>query len=942
MRFGIARDRARITRTFRARRGGALPLSLAHLFLSNPVLLLPTLAAQFWADVRLVFGNAGRSLVGPGPRCPRAVATQAPSNLDAGIAHWRPYATSASNPCHYFRSIHQQSSQLPLAPRREQSSSAGTSAALLEQSEDSPRFDWRLKATSRRTAPHHLRPVYKRRVEPQHKPLQPGDAFYDAVEAYQERFLPLMDAEQAEEDAALRERLSKWSLERLKSEGYCITGMSAFWLDATQYGLPIASFTLGPGIVLPENKFEGGTQVLVTHLDPLVEKPVKGHVVSSSSTHLRVAFQQLFQLEQGPWRLDLGQSNIAYERMRAAIRQLNQDPKELEENPPEPDREFILQGTLLRDVLLRSFSPALAHTPTQIQAPDDTEYVAHETLEHPSRESGDHGGAFKEDMMIQSWARRHMRHNPVKVEGDPILSNLNPTQVRAVAMMLGERVSLVQGPPGTGKTKTIIEACRLLKVHFEVSAPILVCTYTNVAVDNVVEGLVAAGVKPLRVGYDGKVQASLYEYTLEAALERHPSRPTLEQLMKDEERIRKLQMNDNSNASSRLRRYEETSVSLERQINAVRNKLFRLRQVMVFDVLQGAEVICTTCISSAAAPLRMVDFPVVFLDEASMSTEPASLIPLMKGSRHVTLIGDHKQLPPVIKTEEAQSQGLGISLFERLTEEGVVPSIMLDLQYRMHPSISRFPSSEFYNRSLLDGTIDAHGNVPSRLHPPISSHLVEHPETGHRPSVVFLDHTGSESPKNRSKVNWTDAHIVCNVIEDLLLSNENLRGEDIGVIAPYVAQIALLSNLLTADKKYQERFTASLGTHRAMQLAQIEVKTVNGFEGREKDVIIFSTVRNNSAGYIGFLADRRRLNVGLTRAKRGLFVVGGLSTLRAGKGGARGAGATAGKGAEAWKRYVEYLTEGGLVRSWHGHGSRLRTGTGLALPQGQLQVPIAS
>jgi hypothetical protein len=106
-----------------------------------------------------------------------------------------------------------------------------------------------------------------------------------------------------------------------------------------------------------------------------------------------------------------------------------------------------------------------------------------------------------------------------------------------------------------------------------------------------------------------------------------------------------------------------------------------------------------------------------------------------------------------------------------------------------------------------------------------------------------------------------------------------MRGQDIGIIAPYVAQISLLTRLLNTDKRFQARFIRVLGPTRARELAQIEIKTVDGFEGREKDVIIFSTVRNNPGGYIGFLADRRRLNVGLTRAKRSLVVVGSLKTL---------------------------------------------------------------
>ena len=148
----------------------------------------------------------------------------------------------------------------------------------------------------------------------------------------------------------------------------------------------------------------------------------------------------------------------------------------------------------------------------------------------------------------------------------------------------------------------------------------------------------------------------------------------------------------------------------------------------------------------------------------------------------------------MIRSREAQIRGLNISLFERLTEEGgmfvsfvlyvhlsrlnnarrlpAVPSIMLDMQYRMHPEISRFPSSEFYAKSLKDGTVDSGGNVLARMQPPMSEHLVVNAATGDRPSVVFLDHDGLEATKDRSKINVTDATIVCAVLEDLLRQNE--------------------------------------------------------------------------------------------------------------------------------------------------------------------------
>ena len=96
---------------------------------------------------------------------------------------------------------------------------------------------------------------------------------------------------------------------------------------------------------------------------------------------------------------------------------------------------------------------------------------------------------------------------------------------------------------------------------------------------------------------------------------------------------------------------------------------------------------------------------------------------------------------------------------------------MLDTQYRMHPGISRFPSSEFYNLLLRDGTVNDSGQVTPTLLPPVSAHLNMNPETGHRPSVIFIDHQGPEVMKSRSRVNWTEGYIACNIVEDLLLNN---------------------------------------------------------------------------------------------------------------------------------------------------------------------------
>ena len=144
------------------------------------------------------------------------------------------------------------------------------------------------------------------------------------------------------------------------------------------------------------------------------------------------------------YRLDLGQSNIAYDRMNTAISCLSHDMFALEQ-AAEDGQTYMLHGTHLRHILLNSFSPTSESThSTPLQRADEVKYVPHETLDHDGKVSGISRGAFRDDMRIMSWAKRYMRANPVRVEGDPVLP-LNASQVRAVATMIAEGVSLIQG-----------------------------------------------------------------------------------------------------------------------------------------------------------------------------------------------------------------------------------------------------------------------------------------------------------------------------------------------------------------------------------------------------------------------------------------------------------------------------------------------------------------
>lgn len=248
----------------------------------------------------------------------------------------------------------------------------------------------------------------------------------------------------------------------------------------------------------------------------------------------------------------------------------------------------------------------------------------------------------------------------------------------------------------------------------------------------------------------------------------------------------------------------------------------------------------------------------------------------MKGSSHLSIIGDHKQLAPIITSEEAHKKGLGVSLFERLIEHSNVPSIMLDIQYRMHPELSDIPNTIFYNSQLVDGSRNPDGSLLESYSPPLTSF------TKPSSALSFINHEYTESKEGESTFNEGECQVILSLILDLLACNPQLKGNEIGIISPYIAQTIELLRLLNRDAEWSQQFIQKLGQERLKDLSEIEVKTVDGFEGREKSVIILSLTRSNEGGFIGFLDDPRRANVGLTRAKRCLLVVGNSQTLEKG------------------------------------------------------------
>ena len=268
----------------------------------------------------------------------------------------------------------------------------------------------------------------------------------------------------------------------------------------------------------------------------------------------------------------------------------------------------------------------------------------------------------------------------------------------------------------------------------------------------------------------------------------------------------------------------------------------RRRQLESQAFAQADVVLGTLEMSSdLATKHREWTTPLILVDEAAQATEPMTvmLFQLARGDTHVVLIGDHMQLAPTVLSENAAFKGLGISMFERLWRVAGIDACMLTLQYRMHESICSWPSLEFYGSKLC-----SHSSVGTR-------YRVTGFPWPRGSALAFVHIKGDERlSETRSVPNVEEASLATVFVKHLVRAG-SVRSHDIGVITPYDAQTTLIKSLLQAEP-----------------LGDVEASNIDGFQGREHEVIVLSLVRSNSEGKLGHVDDRRRLNVALTRAKR--------------------------------------------------------------------------
>ncbi len=438
----------------------------------------------------------------------------------------------------------------------------------------------------------------------------------------------------------------------------------------------------------------------------------------------------------------------------------------------------------------------------------------------------------------------------------PQLPELNPAQQEAVGLVLNAKdLAIIHGPPGTGKTTTMIAAIEeSLKRYVQV----LVCAPSNAAVDLLVEKLIEKNISTLRIGHPARVEDHILSQTLDAKIAQHDSYKDLKRLKKAAEDYRKLGLKYKRNFGHAER--TQKKLMLE-QATRCREDAENLENYIVYDIFQKTQVVAATLVGSASQFLKGMEFPVVFIDEAAQGLEAATWIPILK-SKKVVMAGDHCQLPPTIKSFEASRKGLAETLFEKTIKIHPQVSKMLELQYRMPELIMGFSSNYFYENQLKSA-------------PNTFLHSLAEGE----PVLEFIDTAGSGyadqlEEESLSTFNIEEARFCLSYLEKTIkrigIGKLRENGWNIGLIAPYKAQVRKLHELLFTTYDYPNLRAFS---------DMLTIDSIDGFQGQERDLMLISLVRSNPQGEIGFLSDTRRMNVAMTRAKRKLIMVGDSATL---------------------------------------------------------------
>ena len=702
-----------------------------------------------------------------------------------------------------------------------------------------------------------------------------------AYKAHKERYSKAITCEFEEEREQFKERLESWPLSRLKNEGYCLSDVRARYegtigRDAlvrvlrprrdlpknTPLGeeLPFHRISVGDMVILSDNEVER-----VTLEDINVYGSEEGTSSSSSIVGI-VASRQMFYLtiaipeddlgdvlrdgENGRrLRIDLSANTVAYDRAISALEAFS-----------EPGGMPGLERSKMNDSSggnkkSGGDSNKLSQTAYQTFQRSLLGFVSSSSVNSLASTPISWKNDQRIDQAMSSYAK-----------------NLNPSQRKAVKAAMQNTLTLWRGPPGTGKTRTLVALIASVVNYANVQEnggksdrgkssntqaswrgpKVLACAASNVAVDNILDALlrekIDRSMNILRLGSPARVQPWLLESTLSHKVALHPK---------------------GKEANSIRERFRGIT-SLEAA--KARKQAQQLDREAAIQVVNASDVILATCVGAGDDLLADRVFRYAFVDEAAQCVEPHTLIPLTKALAGV-LVGDTKQLPPTVVSRDAVAIGLQRSLIERLELLGVEP-YLLEEQYRMHPGLAAFSSVRFYDRRLKSVPKPSERVAPNGVNWP--SKMVP---------LAFVEVKGEEmrAPDGKNSIfNVQEAEECVRVVQKLLLSGDVKNAGDIGIIAPYAAQVRAISEewnrRVTSDVKLKNTSVVEADNPESAK-DELEIRSVDGFQGREKEVIVLCTVRNNRQNQLGFVADPRRLNVAITRAKRGLIVLGHRDTL---------------------------------------------------------------
>ena len=650
----------------------------------------------------------------------------------------------------------------------------------------------------------------------------------------QEQFENL-EMERKEEEAASISRISNYSAKQLESLGVCIRKLDLVETVYSSYGKYLCQFQKRTNSdfenKISKYKFDSGDVVgLFQYGDKIHEKPLyRGIVTQFNSKKIVVAFDEEIEEETLPKNICLVQlvNQVTYDRIKNGLEKLKQ-------------MDFNEKSLNLINVLFEVFEPT-----------------------------------FNESIERKNYIKNMTFFN----------NDLNQSQKDAVRFALEvNEIGLIHGPPGTGKTTTIVEVILQL---VKLGNKILVVAPSNIAVDNIGEKLIYyksrlsgkdsninLNFDLCRIGHPARLLPSVISNCLDTKVENSDNTQFVKKVKREMDKIkRELEKVDY--------REKEKKFQLKQELKDKREDIKGSYRNTVFDIYRKANIILSTCVSSGENYLNLAiskenPFDYIIIDECAQGTECLCWVPLLQGKKAI-LAGDHLQLPPTIKSKNAEYV-LSYTLFDRMISTyGNKVTRLLDTQYRMNEKIMKFSSQELYedkliaddtvkNHTLKDLIIERYNNNKEIL-----EEIKSLDDFGifDKPLVLVntsgLDFFETKDPETLSSFNVAETDL-CKRIVDYLKDKLKAENTDIGIITPYSAQVSNLSHKIT-----QEDYKG------------LEISTVDGFQGREKEIIILSLVRSNQKHQVGFLSDSRRLNVAITRPRRMLVVIGDIDTITNGE-----------------------------------------------------------